>query len=97
MKKNMNDDEFVEIKLKIPKKHLFFSYSADAITLRHYQEKYRQMPDDKGKVWVEDIDKYLDLCKARQSFFLIVSDDIIKHEIIKPLSDFIDEDEMEIV
>ncbi len=88
-----------DIKIKVPDKHIFLSFDADAVLIRYLQKEFRQMPDGKGSSYAEAMEKHLQECTNRQNFFILISDDPIPHEVIQPDvrqvdDDFISEGEM---
>lgn len=81
-----------EFTFKIPEINVFLSFEADAIALRHYQQVFREIPNGKGELIADGIEKYLKQCKARQNFIIIATDERV--EINTPVNEFLTDNDM---
>ncbi len=93
-------DDYIEVKLCVPKDHVFLGYQSDIDLLRYLQHQFRTSPDiDKPdspfKKFVDFIENYIQRCKARQHVLCLFSDEPFRIEDL-PNTDILTQEDMEI-
>jgi hypothetical protein len=84
----------MKIILEIPddkRKYIHLNFKCDASSLLRY---FQQLHDQSGlKEQVENIEEYLKRCLARQSFFILVTEEVLNPQIYHEI-DFLKEDDV---
>jgi hypothetical protein len=89
-----NNEDYIYVMIKVPKKHIHFNFIADGITTlrwlrQNFEESY--LHDT-----VRHIDKYMEDMKARQKFFIIAGDEATEIMRTQGEQPFLDADDMNI-
>ena len=88
----------MKIIIDIPDEYMHFNFTTDSTTLLRYIQSLYQNSSNGREEYdkiVKDIDGYIKVCKARQSFFILVTENIV-HPTQYVETEFLKDDDMEI-